>query len=390
MNRDPQRPAGAEANFALAERTDSNRPQIRLDGHVIRLAGNWTSTTLEKALAQIPRRIPPEGRLTIDLAEVSRLDTSGAWFIERSVRNLRRDGREVVFANLSTSARTLLDLVASQRDPREVRLVRPRFTFLQRTGRGVFVVLTIFFEYLEFLGQTAERWVKVVGSRRHWRLPQFFDIVEQTGVTAVPIVGLLSFLIGVVIAYQGLYVLRTYGATLFVANLAGVSVLRELGPLIAAIVVAGRTGSAFTAQIGTMKVSEEVDAIVAMGLSPYEVLVLPRIFGLMLALPLVTVLADATGILGAVFTASLVAGISPHAFAMQLAHAVSPSTVITGLAKSPVFAIVIATVGCFHGFQAENNAESVGRRTTRSVVQSIFFVIVIDAAFSVAYSTLGL
>lgn len=374
----------------MTERAEAERPQIRLDGHTIRLAGSWTSTTLEKALAQVPRKIPPEGVLTIDLAEVSGLDTSGAWFIERSVRNLRRDGCEVEFANVGSAARTLLDLVGNQRDPREVKLARPRFTFLQRTGRGVVVVLDIFFEYLEFMGRTAERWVRVVGNRRHWRLPQFFDIVEQTGVTAVPIVGLLSFLIGVVIAYQGLYVLRTYGATLFVANLAGVTVLRELGPLIAAIVVAGRTGSAFTAQIGTMKVSEEVDAIVAMGLSPLEILVLPRIFGLMLALPLVTVLADITGLIGAVFTASLVAGISPHAFAAQLAHAVAPSTVITGLAKAPVFAIVIATVGCFHGFQAENNAESVGRRTTRSVVQSIFFVIVIDAAFSVAYSTLGL
>lgn len=374
----------------MAQQDSVERPRIRLDGNTIRLAGSWTSTTLEKAFAQLPRKIPEVGLLTIDLAEVGALDTAGAWFIERTVRNLRRDGREIEFVNLSPGARMLLSLVARQQDPRDIKLSRPRFTFLQRTGHGLLVVMTIFVEYLGFIGRIADRWGQVVTNRRHWRLPQFYDIVEQTGVTAVPIVALLSFLIGVVIAYEALYTLRTYGATLFIADLAGVSVLRELGPLIAAIVVAGRTGSAFTAQIGTMKVSEEVDAIVSMGLSPLEILVLPRIFGLMLALPLLTVLADAAGLGGAAMTANLVAGVSPRAFGVELESAVSVATILTGLAKTPVFALVIASVGCFHGFQAEGNAESVGRRTTRSVVQSIFFVIVIDAAFAVAYSRLGI
>jgi len=372
----------------VPDSAQEDRPRIRLDGQTIRLGGRWTAVTLEKAFAQVPRKIPDEGELVVDLAGVSALDTSGAWFIERSLRNLRKAGREVRVANARPGALSLLDLVGAQPDPRAVKLTRPRFTFLQRTGHATLALGQNMIDYLEFMGGAAQRWVKVVRNRRHWRLPQFFTHVEQTGVSAVPIVGLLSFLIGVVIAYQGLYVLQTYGATLFVANLAGVSVLRELGPLIAAIVVAGRTGSAFTAQIGTMKVAEEVDAIIAMGLSPVEILVLPRVFGLMLALPLLTVLADGAGMLGASLTASLVAGISPHAFLSQLGRAVSVQTVLSGLAKSPVFAVVIASVGCFHGFRSENNAESVGRRTTRSVVQSIFFVIVIDAAFSVAYSNL--
>lgn len=372
----------------MAEPAQMDRPQIKLEGHTIRLGGNWTAATLEKALAQIPRNIPGEGELTVDLAGVSALDTSGAWFIDRALRNLRHAGREVRLTNMAPGARSLLDLVRGQQDPREVKLAHPHFTFLQRTGHASLILAQNTLDYLDFLGQSAHRWIKIVGNRRHWRLPQFFTHLEQTGVSAVPIVGLLAFLIGVVIAYQGLYVLRSYGATLFVANLAGVSVFRELGPLIAAIVVAGRTGSAFTAQIGTMKVAEEVDAIVAMGLSPLELLVLPRLFGLMLALPLLTVLADGAGLVGASLTASLVANISPHAFLDQLSHAVSVTTVLTGLAKAPVFAAVIASVGCFHGFHSESNAESVGRRTTRSVVQSIFFVIVIDAAFSVAYSNL--
>ncbi len=366
------------------------RLRIRLDGNTVHLFGRWTSEDLEQAYSQIPRKIPPKGVLTIDLGEIGALDTAGAWFIERTVRNMRRDGREVVFAGLSASARSLLELVAGQQDPRDARFAHPHFTILQRCGRATLVILHNLVDYVSFLGETAHRWFQVGFSSRHWRLRQFLDIVEQTGVTAVPIIALLSFLIGVVIAYQGLFLLHSYGASLFVANLSGLIVLRELGPLIAAIVVAGRTGSAFTAQLGTMKVSEEVDAFIAMGLSPVEVLVLPRVFGLMLALPLLTVLADAAGILGAVFTATLVAGIQPHAFMTQLASAVSPTTVVTGLIKAPVFALVIATVGCFQGFKAENNAESVGRQTTRSVVQSIFFVIIIDAVFSVVYSTLGI
>ncbi|MGH8272834.1 MAG: ABC transporter permease [Gammaproteobacteria bacterium] len=370
--------------------TKSAHSQIRLDGNTIRLSGRWTSETLESTLTQIPRKIPPTGELTVDLAEVNALDTSGAWFIERSVRNLRRDGREVRFASLSAGAESLLELVSGQPDPREARLPRPHFTVLQRTGRDAARMAENIYNYVNFLGVTAYHWQRVIVQRRYWRMHQFFDIVEQTGVTAVPIIALLSFLIGLVLAYEGLVLLRSYGATLFIVNFTGLAVFREFGPLIAAIVVAGRTGSAFTAQIGTMKVSEEVDAFVAMGVSPVEVLVLPRVFGLLVAMPLLTVLADIAGMVGAMFAATLVAGIQPHAFLHRLGSAVSVSTVVTGLVKAPVFALAIATVGCFHGFRAENSAESVGERTTQSVVQSIFFVIIIDALFAVVYSSVGI
>ncbi|MGH8160894.1 MAG: ABC transporter permease [Gammaproteobacteria bacterium] len=364
--------------------------QIRLDGNTIRLSGRWTSETLERTLAQIPRKIPPSGILTVDLADVSALDTSGAWLIERSVRNLRRDGREVEFARLSTGARTILELVAGQSDPRAVKFPSHHFTMLERTGRAAARLAANIYNYVGFLGEAVYHWQRVIVERRRWRMHQFFDIIEQTGVTAVPIIALLSFLIGLVLAYEGLVLLRSYGASLFIVNFTGLAVFREFGPLIAAIVVAGRTGSSFTAQIGTMKVSEEVDAFVAMGLSPVEVLVLPRVFGLMVAMPLLTVLADIAGMVGAMFAATLVAGIQPAAFMGRLGSAVSVTTVVTGLVKAPVFALVIATVGCFHGFRAKSSAESVGMRTTQSVVQSIFFVIIIDALFAVVYSSVGI
>jgi len=374
----------------VSEEASSMRPRIRLEGHTVHLGGMWTAATLEKAYAEAQKKLPPEGTIIVDFAGVTKLDTSGAWFIDRALRALHEQGREVHSINLSPGSRSLLNLVGEQADPREVKLTRLHFTFLQRAGHASLKVGDNALDYLAFLGETAIQWLRVVTLRAHWRLPMFFTHLEQTGVNAVPIIGLLSFLIGVVIAYQGLYLLQNYGATALVARLAGLTILRELGPLIAAIVVAGRTSSAFTAEIGAMRVSEEIDAIVAMGLSPAEMLVLPRIFGLVVALPLLTVLADAAGIVGAGVTAHLVGGIAPRAFAHELAQGVGVTTLLTGLAKAPVFAVVIATLGCFHGFRAESNAESVGRRTTRSVVQSIFFVIVIDAVFSVAYSNLHL
>jgi phospholipid/cholesterol/gamma-HCH transport system permease protein len=366
------------------------RPQIRLEGHTVYLGGMWTAATLEKTFAETQRQLPPDGVLTVDFSSVVKLDTSGAWFIDRALRTLHQAGREVHLVNMSMGARSLLSMVGEQPDPRAIKLKRPHFTFLQRTGHATLKVGDNAVDYLAFLGETVYHWSQVFTQRRHWRLPMLFTHIEQTGVNAVPIIGLLSFLIGVVIAYQGLYLLQDYGATALVAKLSGLTILRELGPLIAAIVVAGRTGSAFTAEIGAMRVSEEIDAIVAMGLSPAEMLVLPRIFGLLIALPLLTVLADAAGLVGAGLTAHLVGGIAPRAFADELVQGVSAATLLTGLAKAPVFAIVIASLGCFHGFRAENNAESVGRRTTRSVVQSIFLVIVIDAVFSIAYSMLHL
>lgn len=374
----------------MSETASAERPRIRLEGNTVYLSGTWIAATLEKAYAEAQRKLPLSGALTVDFSGVIKLDTSGAWFIDRALRALHQAGREVELVNMSGGARSLLSMVSEQPDPRDIKLMRPHFTFLQRTGHATMKVGDNALDYLAFLGETVRHWTQVFTQRRHWRLPMFFTHLEQTGVNAVPIIGLLSFLIGVVIAYQGLYLLQNYGATALVAKLAGLTILRELGPLIAAIVVAGRTSSAFTAEIGAMRVSEEIDAIVAMGLSPAEMLVLPRIFGLLIALPLLTVLADFAGLVGAGLTAHFVGGIAPRAFANELARGVSVSTLLTGLAKAPVFAVVIATLGCFHGFRAESNAESVGRRTTRSVVQSIFFVIVIDAVFSVAYSMLNI
>src|SRR5436190_1136502 len=212
--------------------------------------------------------------------------------------------------------------------------------------------------------------------------------MEQVGVNAMPIVGLLSFLIGVVFAYQGADQLRRFGAEIYTVNLLGIAILRELGVLLTAIIIAGRSGSAFTAQIGTMQVNEEIDALRTLGLNPIEVLVVPRVLGLVLTLPLLVVYADFMGLLGGCLMSWASLGILIPTFLDQLHSAIGLWTFWVGVIKAPFFAAIIALVGCYEGFNVARSADSVGRLTTQSVVEAIFIVIVADSAFSILFSLL--
>lgn len=225
-------------------------------------------------------------------------------------------------------------------------------------------------------------------TRIRWR-PLLYNI-GSAGVGALPIVGLLSFLLGIVVAYQGSDQLRQYGANIFVADLVGISMLREFSPLITAIIVAGRSGSAYAAQIGTMAVTEEIDAMRTLGIAPLEVLVLPKVLALLIALPLLTVFADACGVFGGMIMARAQLGVGFEEFLDRFTKVVSVTTYLVGIGKAPVFAAIIAVVGCFQGFRTAGSADSVGRQTTRSVVQASFLVIVADAMFSIAFSVLDL
>jgi phospholipid/cholesterol/gamma-HCH transport system permease protein len=215
-------------------------------------------------------------------------------------------------------------------------------------------------------------------------------IVEDAGYHALPIIALLSFLVGIVLAYQLGRQLETYGANIFIVDLSGMAILREFGPLITAIIVAGRTGSAFTAQIGLMKVNEEIDALKTMGLSAPNRIIIPRVLGTMIALPLLTIWANFFGVFGSMIMSRNMLGITPHDFLSRFADNIDTTMLWTGLGKTPVFAIAIALVGCFQGFRVSYTAESIGTHTTLSVVQAIFLIIVIDAIFSVLYSWAGL
>ena len=225
-------------------------------------------------------------------------------------------------------------------------------------------------------------------ARIRWR-PVLFNL-RSAGADALPIVGLLTFLLGVVVTYQSADQLRQYGANLFIADIVGISMLREFAPLITAIIIAGRSGSAYAAQIGTMAVTEEIDAMRTLGIAPLDLLVLPKFIALVIALPLLTVFADLLGVLGGMLMAHQQLGVNPVEFLDRFVKAVSTTSYVVGIGKAPVFAAIIVLVGCFQGFRTKGGADSVGRQTTRSVVQAIFLVIVADALFSVVFSMLDL
>jgi len=245
-------------------------------------------------------------------------------------------------------------------------------------------------ELLAFVGGTAQTAAGTLAHPARLRVRTVLRHIQIAGFEALPIVGMTSMLLGIVITYQAADQLRHYGANVFVVDLMGYSMLREFAPLMTAIIVAGRSGSAYAAQIGTMVVTEEVDALRTIGIDPTELLVLPRMLALAVALPLLTVFADVTGVAGGMLMASTQLGIGAVEFTTRFAQVIHPTSVLIGVGKAVVFALVIAVVGCFQGFRTRSDADSVGRQTTLSVVQSITLVIVVDAAFSVAFSRLGL
>jgi phospholipid/cholesterol/gamma-HCH transport system permease protein len=261
---------------------------------------------------------------------------------------------------------------------------------LARTGGNVLRAADQGVALLAFVGECALALAGTIAHPRRlrWR-PVLFNI-RSAGFDALPIVGLLSFLLGVVVAYQAADQLRRYGANIFVADLVGLSMLREFAPLMTAIIIAGRSGSAYAAQIGTMAVTEEIDAMRTLGIAPLEMLVLPKLLALVVALPLLTVFADLLGVFGGMVMARVQLGVSYSEFLDRFAKAISVTSYLIGIGKAPVFAAIIALVGCYQGMRTHGGPDSVGRQTTRAVVQGIFLVIVADALFSVAFSLLDL
>jgi phospholipid/cholesterol/gamma-HCH transport system permease protein len=261
---------------------------------------------------------------------------------------------------------------------------------LEQLGQKATTAIGQAYALLGFLGESAMAlggWLAHPG-RIRWR-PIVFNL-RSGGFDALPIVGTLSFLLGIVVAYQGADQLRQYGANIFVADLVGLSMLREFAPLMSAIIIAGRSGSAYAAQIGTMSVTQEIDAMRTIGIAPLEMLVLPKVMALIIALPLLTVFADVLGVAGGMLMARAQLGVGFAEFLERFSKAVSVTSYLVGIGKAPVFAAIIVLVGCFQGFRTRGGADSVGQQTTRAVVQSIFLVIVADALFSVAFSVLDL
>lgn len=367
--------------------------RIEDDRLVLTAGGDWTideATALDEGLRKLA-----SGKLRhaeLHLAGLGRLDTAGAWLIDRTRGALAAAGAEVELVGVPPAHEGLLARVLEigrlEKLPPPPR--RRLADLLAQLGELVVDALVEGRNLLGFFGQIVVTIGRVSLHPGRVRFTSFVSHLEQTGLNALPIVGLLSFLVGVVLAYQGVDQLRRFGADVFMVNLVGVATLREMGILLTAILIAGRSGSAFTAQIGTMQVNEEVDAMRTLGLDPIEVLVLPRLFALIIALPLVTFFANIMSLIGGGLIGVLLVDLTVPQFVRQLQQAVDIWDFWVGIIKAPVFAFLIAMVGCFEGLRVEGSAESVGRLTTQSVVESIFLVIVFDALFSILFSYLGI
>ena len=368
-------------------------------GNAVRIvaAGDWVTPEAGRLEGET-RNIATTGagEAEIDGSGITNLDSAGMWLLLRMKYAL--DAKRVPVKRFVIPEHYASLQTALERDgPVEpvVQISRPHGLnyLLERTGRGAIGALRQGYDMVGFLGRvTVETLEALLEPGKELPFPGLIHQIEETGLTALPIVGLLAFLIGVVITYQGADQLRKIasGAEIYTIDLLGVSILRELGVLITAIIVAGRSGSAFTAQIGTMRVNEEIDAMQTLGLNTTELLVVTRVLGLVIALPLLVFFADVVGIIGGMLMCYLELHITIPVFIREFKHAITLNTFLVGMIKAPVFAFIIGVVGCFEGLRVERNAASVGLLTTRSVVESIFLVIVFDAGFSILFSKLGM
>lgn len=361
------------------------------DNQTLICLGEWTLHGIINLKAQIQslKKISQKIQM-IDGSGIDRMDSAGALVLTDIFQNFQIKNLKENVKGLSERHQSLLELISSELDTiRQPIKKRVLPSWLYVLGKWSIDKYLQAMKFTNFVGELVTvTFRSLINPRRiQWR--SIVAAIEVTGYQALPIIALMSFLIGVVLVYQLSEQLRLYGADIFIVDVTGVAILREFAPLITAVIVAGRTSTSFAALIGTMKVNEEIDALRTMGMSPLERLALPRILGLLIALPLLTVWADFFGIFGSMVMTKNMSAIGFFAFLDRFEYAVALKHYVLGLIKAPVFALIIATVGCFQGFQVEMKAESVGFKTTKAAVQAIFLIIVADAAFSILFSEMG-
>ncbi len=356
----------------------------------IGLTGCWTAeyaSDMEAAMTDILAAVRQDRRIVLNLSRIDHLDTAGAWVLDRTRHELKAQGYDVVFMSARDEHRLLLDEVDHYEIPPDERTTDGQvFGPVVELGHVVADLGKDFLTGLAFLGEFMITLGRVIARPRLFRGTSLVYQLDLIALRGVPIIALISFLVGGIIAQQGIFQLRRFGASSFVVDLVGILTLRELGVLLTAIMVAGRSGSAFTAEIGSMKMREEIDAIRVMGLDPMEVLIIPRLLALIVGLPMLTFLSDIAALSGGGLVAWLYEGINPDMFLARLKEAIALNTFMVGLIKAPFMALIIGLIASIEGFAVQGSAESLGRHVTSSVVKTIFMVIVLDGLFAMFFA----
>ena len=355
-------------------------------------SGHWSTLHLKTVLEQMNAlSLPSSQQVDIEGSKITHLDSAGALILMQLIESLNRQHNQVKLLGFTKQQLDLFDLIRKKRTNIKFKIQKSKspnifYVIGKETVQKIFQANGLF----NLIGDMTLKVFKLLRLQSHMQWASIVSNMASTGLFALPILAMLSFLIGVVLAYQMGIQLETYGATPFIAYLCGMAIFREFGPLITAIIVAGRTGSAFTAQIGSMKINEELDAIDTMGLSSTELLVVPKVLGLSIMFPLLIFWSDLFATIGAMVMSKYQLSVGYKDFLNHLQDSVGFKQMMLGLYKAPAFSILIALVGCFQGFQVGHSADSVGTQTTRSVVQALSLIIVADAVYSVIYSWQGL
>ena len=365
------------------------------DALELRPAGSWTAahaTTLERLSNGVTPQLDGAAAVKVDMAGVRELDTLGAWLLEKMARRVNSAGHRTNIVGIADNYAGLIDEVrqVNRRTPAPAPARNPVVAKLNDIGRSTIGAREDVTAFLQMLGALCIAILGVLRRPRSLRLTSLTYQLYRVGWQAIPIVMLITFLIGAIIAQQGIFHFRKFGADSYVVDMVGILVLRELGVLIVAIMVAGRSGSAYTAELGSMKMREEIDALSTMGLDPIEVLMLPRILALIFALPILSFIGAMAALYGGCLVAWFYGGMGPAIFLARLHEAVSVTHFEVGIIKAPFMALVIGIVACSEGLRVKGSAESLGKQTTTSVVKSIFLVIVLDGLFAVFFASIGM
>jgi len=370
-----------------------NSSYLKLNEHqdhiTISSSGEWTLyniSTIDRVLKSIYDHIGKK-KIIWDFSNVEEFDSSGVLLMITFYHKLKRDHTIELIGYTKEQERMYRLLLKYQV---EESIPKRADGLLYRLGKSVLSSYDLFLKFFDFSGYMLVAFLRYFRYPRNIRIKEIVHYMERSGASALLIIALTSFLVGMVISYQSAVELAKFGADMFIVDLAGISITRELAPLITAIVVAGRSGSAYTAQIGAMKITEEISAMRTMGFDPYYFLILPRMIALMISLPLLIFFADVVGILGSMFAASMELNISYMQFLDRLQEVLDVKHFWIGIVKGPFFAILIVMIGCFRGLQVTDDTESIGYQTTASVVNSIFFVIACDAIFSIILTSWGI